>query len=173
MKTIGSNWKARPRDGQILAKGPRVLHWSPRHIVAPGDSGRQKMMFVYVSPNNDKSIAIPLYFWWKLAYEPESKRGVVYVTLNNPYVDLTTEDYHVCEKPMFSKDGALMPRNVAKGYSYMSVVPDFIRNNEILFHVSLAAMVTELLYVTRKPGDESVDGKKVWIVNWKCLYSLT
>ncbi|XP_032452712.1 uncharacterized protein LOC116738454 [Nasonia vitripennis] len=129
-----------------------------------GDDGRQKMMFLCASSNNDESIAIPLYFW-KLVYEPESKRGVVYVTLNNPYVDPTTEDYHVCEKPMFSKDGALMPkqwkpRNVAQGYSYMCEVPDFIRNNEILLHDFSAAMVTDLLYVTRKPGDESVDGKK-------------
>ncbi|OXU31480.1 hypothetical protein TSAR_017004 [Trichomalopsis sarcophagae] len=111
-----------------------------------GDGGRQKMMFLCASSNNDKSITIPLYFW-KPDYEP----------LNNPYVDPTTEDYYVCEKPMFSKDGALMPRqwkprNVAKGYSYM--------NNEILLHDFSAAMVTDLLYVTRKPGDESVDGKK-------------
>lgn len=118
-----------------------------------GDGNKEKMMFLYAGPNNDKSIPIPLYFW-KIIFEPESKRGVVYVTVNDPFVD-RGEDYHVCEKPMFSKDGAQMPRqwkpkNIAKGYSYMCEVPDFIRSNAIVFKDFWAALVTDLLYLTRK-----------------------
>lgn len=119
-----------------------------------GDGNRTKMMFLHAADNSEKSIGIPLYFW-KIVYEAESKRGVVYVTVNNIFIE-NVDDYHLCEKPMFTKDGVRMPKqwkpkNVAKGYSYMCEVPDFMRNiADITFHGFSPAVVMDLLYLVKK-----------------------
>lgn len=83
-----------------------------------------------VSKESAEALPIPLYFF-KLVFEPFSRKGVVYVTVNNPHMEDPSE-FEVC-RPITTeyRPDVKMPRwnlqDVAKGYSYMCSITDFVK----------------------------------------------
>lgn len=76
---------------------------------------------------------IPL-FSFKIAIEPEKQEGVVFVTVNNPYITNGTE-YEICTYPLIKVPGVKMPvgwepGKADKGYSYMCTVGDFFEQTK-------------------------------------------
>uniref|UniRef100_A0ABD2WS53 DNA/RNA non-specific endonuclease/pyrophosphatase/phosphodiesterase domain-containing protein n=1 Tax=Trichogramma kaykai TaxID=54128 RepID=A0ABD2WS53_9HYME len=93
-----------------------------------------KGVFMWNDPQNcKKEIPVPLYFW-KLVYDPSNNYGIVFVTVNNPYIK-NGKNYHLCKGAGQIIDGQVPagwePLNVKQGYSYMCQIEDFILTTEI------------------------------------------
>ena len=61
----------------------------------PNVNGTETELYLYVDSNNNKAIPVPKLFW-KVAYDPKSQVGFVFVGINNPYVSNPKGDYLIC-----------------------------------------------------------------------------
>ena len=78
----------------------------------------------------DKKYVVPQYMW-KMVIKPSTKSGIVYVTVNNPYLESEEPYQQICSRPYTSIPNGMMPenwepRNKNYGYSYMCLVDDFV-----------------------------------------------
>lgn len=113
------------------------------------DFDTEKFIHLY-ERENVKAMQVPLYFY-KLAYEPDSNRGIVYVTVNNPFIKDDLHNYNICRIPITSITGGKVPpkwkpKLVSKGYSYICEVSDFLQYNHMIFDDPKVEEVTDLLY---------------------------
>lgn len=102
----------------------------------PGMGGKRSWedIFMYYDYTRcTQQLPVPLYFW-KLVYEPSSNRGMVFVTVNNPFIKKGS-NYHVCRNPgqtvMGQTPAGWNPQNIKEGYSYMCAIEDFIATTKI------------------------------------------
>jgi hypothetical protein len=91
----------------------------------PNVNGIETELYLYVDSNNNKAISVPK-FYWKAVYDPKSQAGVVFVGINNPYVDNPQGHYlictDVCSKLSWVKWDQ---KNIKKSYSYCCEVDNF------------------------------------------------
>ncbi|XP_045504928.1 uncharacterized protein LOC123701480 [Colias croceus] len=74
-------------------------------------------------------IPIPQYFY-KVVYEPSSKKGIAYVGINNPYYSLReAKEMFFCEDMCRSNNNfswlTWHPDNPSEGYTFCCTIPDF------------------------------------------------
>ena len=98
----------------------------------------------------DKRYVVPQYMW-KMIIKPSTKSGVVYVTVNNPYIE-SEEAYHICSRPYTWFANELMPENWNPhypnyGYSYMCLVDDFVATNGLPYDQPIVNDVKDLLSI--------------------------
>lgn len=90
---------------------------------------------VFLSASNEEKIfPVPLYFW-KIIFEPPSKRGVAYITVNNPHLSgKNLQAFKACKTPIMFQEGVQMPnwnlRDLIAGHSYMCDVNDLIEHKD-------------------------------------------
>jgi len=78
---------------------------------------------IYLHPEN-AVIPVPK-FYWKVIYDPLSKRGTAFVGLNDPFITLVTDDVYLCTDISEMITWLLWkPYNITSGISYACSVPD-------------------------------------------------
>jgi hypothetical protein len=93
----------------------------------PNVNGNETELYLYVDSNNNKAISVPK-LYWKVVYDPESQGGVVFVGINNPYLNVSNPlgDCLICTDVCSNISWVNWdPQNIAKGYSYCCEVDDF------------------------------------------------
>ena len=81
-------------------------------LVDKDDNGKIKEMHLYANKYREnlvKKDIIPQYMW-KMIISPSAKLGVVYVTVNNPYME-SGESYHICSRPFTAMHDVLVPED--------------------------------------------------------------
>lgn len=64
-------------------------------------------------------------FYWKVIYDPLSKRGIAFVGLNDPFIRLVTDDVYLCTDISERVEWLnWRPRNITLGISYACSVTD-------------------------------------------------
>ncbi|KAM3965964.1 salivary protein Tsal2A [Aphomia sociella] len=91
--------------------------------------GRRVDLFLYTDVNNNPVIPVPQYFY-KVVYEPRSKRGIAFVGINNPYYTMTeARELFFCEDICRgNRQFAWLswhPDNPSEGYTFCCTIPDF------------------------------------------------
>ncbi|NP_001155087.1 endonuclease-like venom protein precursor [Nasonia vitripennis] len=128
-------------------------------LIDTADSNIVKFIHLYKT-DELRAMQVPLYFY-KLVHDPLSNRGIVYVTVNNPFINYEeVSDYHICAEPMFQIPGGRVPakwkpKSVGKGYSYICKVSDFLAHNIVNFDVTEFQNVNELLYESKPNSDRA------------------
>lgn len=79
---------------------------------------------VYLDPEN-KLIPVPKFFW-KVIYDPNSRRGTAFVGLNDPFIESITNDVYLCTpiKRNIIWNLNWKPRDIKAGISYVCSVAD-------------------------------------------------
>jgi hypothetical protein len=125
----GGNWEVLESDVRAYANKNKLdlEVYTGTYGVAtlPNVNGVETELYLYVDVNNNKGIPVPK-FYWKAVYDPKTQAGVVFVGVNNPYVNNPQGDYIICTD-VSSKISWLSwdPKNIARGYSYSCEVDDF------------------------------------------------
>ena len=113
-----------------------------------------------------KKVPIPLYFF-KMVIDFTTNSGVVFVTVNNPYVEPGSE-HQICSDAHTSMQGVAMPANwqptnPVLGYSYMCKVDDFQEKVTIFFEDIEQTKIDKLLFIpaasTNLPTDRTTTPK--------------
>lgn len=87
------------------------------------DTGEDTELYLFENAGR-KSIPVPR-LYWKIAYEPISKAGTVFIGVNNPYVFDEERDV-ICTDICDQYDWLTWkPSNITRGYSYCCSIPDF------------------------------------------------
>lgn len=83
--------------------------------------GKQQPVHLHV----DGAIVSAPKFYWKVIYDPLSKRGTAFVGLNDPFIKSVTNDVYLC-RDISDKIKWLYwnPRNIMAGISYACTVDD-------------------------------------------------
>ncbi|KAL2717281.1 uncharacterized protein V1478_012981 [Vespula squamosa] len=86
-------------------------------------SGKQKDIYLYV---NGTTTAVPIpKFYWKIIYDPRSKKGTAFVGLNDPFIKSITEDIYICSDISSMIKWLLWrPNDIKVGISYACTVDD-------------------------------------------------
>lgn len=88
-------------------------------------NGQPTEIYLFTDDNNNVAVPVPNLLF-KVAYEPRSKSGIVFLTANNPYLEELTGDYVIC--PDVSEKIDYMPwkrsRSVS-GLSYSCEIDEF------------------------------------------------
>ncbi|OXU32082.1 hypothetical protein TSAR_007839 [Trichomalopsis sarcophagae] len=119
-------------------------------LVDTADFNTEKFIHLYKT-DNMRAMQVPLYFY-KLVHDPLSNKGIVYVTVNNPFLKMDElSNYQICAEPMFKIPGGKVPprwkpKSIGKGYSYICKVSDFVTTNVVNFDVTELENVNVLLY---------------------------
>uniref|UniRef100_A0A1A9UG98 DNA/RNA non-specific endonuclease domain-containing protein n=1 Tax=Glossina austeni TaxID=7395 RepID=A0A1A9UG98_GLOAU len=132
------NW-ARVEDGLRM--------WASKHRInvdcytgvygvtsLPDQNGYETSLYLAYDSNNNGLIPVPkIYF--RVVIEPSTKRGIVFIGVNNPHVTIEqiTKDYIFCDDVSdkvtyvnWKKD------DITLGYSYACTVSEFLKNVPIL-----------------------------------------
>ncbi|XP_059046713.1 uncharacterized protein LOC131842199 [Achroia grisella] len=91
--------------------------------------GRRVDIFLYTDVNNNPVIPVPQYFY-KVVYEPGTKRGIAFVGINNPYYTLAEARKlffcaDICRGSRYFAWLSWHPDNPNEGYTFCCTVPDF------------------------------------------------
>ncbi|XP_034836493.1 uncharacterized protein [Maniola hyperantus] len=90
--------------------------------------GVREEIYLYKDSNNNPVIRVPQYYY-KVVYEPASKRGIAFVGINNPYyTSHEARDLFFCKDICRSGNFRWLtwhPDNPAEGYTFCCTVPDF------------------------------------------------
>ncbi|KAI4503343.1 hypothetical protein M0802_001565 [Mischocyttarus mexicanus] len=92
-------------------------------MTLPNVRGKQQPFYLYV---NGTTTAVPVpKFYWKIIYDPQSKKGTAFVGLNHPFIESITEDIYIC-KDISSMIEWLTwkPYSIKSGISYACTVDD-------------------------------------------------
>ncbi|KAF7414763.1 hypothetical protein HZH68_003252 [Vespula germanica] len=92
-------------------------------MTLPNARGKQQDIYLYV---NGTSRAVPVpKFYWKIIYDPRSKKGTAFIGLNDPFIESITEDIYICSD-ISSKIKWLLwrPNDIKAGISYACTVDD-------------------------------------------------
>lgn len=95
------------------------------------DMGRRVDIYLYTDVNNNPVIPVPEFFY-KVVYEPSSKRGVAFVGINNPYyTSAEARGMFFCQDLCRgNRDFSWLswnPDNPNEGYTFCCTVDDFRR----------------------------------------------
>lgn len=87
------------------------------------ETGEDTELFLYVDGSR-KGVPVPRLFW-KIAYEPNTKAGIAFISINNPYTknvskDIICED--ICDKITWL---TWKQKDIKSGYSYCCSVEEF------------------------------------------------
>ncbi|KOB76267.1 Alkaline nuclease [Operophtera brumata] len=93
------------------------------------DYGHRANIYLYNDENNNPVIPVPLYFY-KVVYEPSTKRGIAFVGINNPYVTaVEARDLFFCRDLCRGNSDfhwlSWHPNNSSEGYTFCCTIPDF------------------------------------------------
>ncbi|CAK1542624.1 unnamed protein product [Leptosia nina] len=129
----GGNWNTLEVDlrNHIHAVGYDTIIYTGTYGVSQlvDNYGRRVDLHLYTDHNNNPIIRIPQYFY-KVVYEPRTKRGIAYVGINNPYYTLSeARDLFFCEDICRNTSGfswlTWHPDNPMEGYTFCCTVPSF------------------------------------------------
>ncbi|KAK2581469.1 hypothetical protein KPH14_005136 [Odynerus spinipes] len=92
-------------------------------MTLPNARGKQQPIYLYVN-GTTRAIPVPK-FYWKIIYDPQSKKGTAFVGLNDPFIKSITDDIYICPD-ISSKIKWLtwLPRSIFNGVSYACTVDD-------------------------------------------------
>lgn len=95
------------------------------------ESGRLADIYLHLDENNNPVIPVPRFFY-KVVYEPESKKGIAFVGINNPYyTDDQAQEMFFCENVCKNKSDfpwlTWHPTNADEGYTFCCTVQEFRR----------------------------------------------
>lgn len=137
------NWK-RLEDGiRHLAvrkqKDLKVYTGTSGVMVLPNESKNKSWTNLYLYlDGNKRSLPIPKYVW-KVVYDEDSKAGVAFVGVNDPFLMGNLNEYRICENYRFKLNEIdLDPDYLKSGYVYHCKIEDLRKSNFTLppFHVN-------------------------------------
>lgn len=122
------NWNQVEIDSRDYANEHKITLqvWAGTYGIATLPHSKTKKpvpLYLYVN-DSARGLPVPALFW-KLLFNPESKRGVVLIVHNNPYILVDSNDV-ICSD--FSKDVKWLrwdQSSILNGYSYACSVQDF------------------------------------------------
>ncbi|KAJ8667403.1 hypothetical protein QAD02_009066 [Eretmocerus hayati] len=131
------NWKVIEGLVRRLAgeKGTSLDVWTGGIgiLSLPDGNGDEVEIFLITSKGAEKRQSIPApRILFKYVYNAKDNEGLVFLSVNNPYVDKkSVHDYIICKEYEHCK--SVMPNsiNTGKGYSYCCTVGDFMKNQEV------------------------------------------
>nr|KAF7435400.1 hypothetical protein H0235_003591 [Vespula pensylvanica] len=92
-------------------------------MTLPNARGKQQDIYLYVNGTN-KAVPVPK-FYWKIIYDPRSKKGTAFVGLNDPFIKSITEDIYICSDISSEIKWLLWrPNDIKAGISYACTVDD-------------------------------------------------
>ncbi|GJQ77096.1 hypothetical protein Trydic_g23667 [Trypoxylus dichotomus] len=106
------------------------------------NTGEQIQLFLFVSGDGNRAIPVPQLFW-KVIYEPNSRRGSVFLGVNNPYITLDeVEGQKICRDvsdqiPWLTWSAA----NITGGISYACTVDEFRAATGLLQHLDVVDLL--------------------------------
>lgn len=124
----GGNWNQAEVDSRNYANRRNVTLkvWSGTFGVATLPNNKTKTdtgLYLYVN-GAVRGLPVPALFW-KMLYEPDSKKGVVLIVLNNPYIDNDSK-HIICTDISVQVSWLNWNKTIIEnGYSYACSVPDF------------------------------------------------
>jgi hypothetical protein len=129
----GGNWNKLEVDlrNHIHAMGYDTIIYTGTYGVTQlfNQFGRRVDIYLTTDENNNPVIPVPQYFY-KVVYEPSTKRGIAFVGINNPYYSLTEAQEMFFCKDMCRGNPAFSwlswhPDNPSEGYTFCCSIPDF------------------------------------------------
>lgn len=126
----GQNWEAVERSTRDYASRNNVnlQVWTGiygtatlRHEV----TGNDTELYLYIG-NGNKKIRVPA-LYWKVVYNPSSKKGVVFLGINNPYEQHVGK--HIICPDISDRINWVSwdKKSIPKGYTYACTIPEFKR----------------------------------------------
>ncbi|XP_076620721.1 salivary endonuclease-like [Colletes latitarsis] len=84
------------------------------------DKNGQQQKIQLTEPGTKKTLIVPKFFW-KIIYDPVSKKGTAFVGLNDPFIPSISGSIYLCKDRIESKIDWInwMPTNIKKGVSYV------------------------------------------------------
>lgn len=123
------NWNQVEIDTRNYAVSKKITLkvWAGTYGIAtlPHANDQKKDIALYLYTNGiQRAIPVPALFW-KLLYDSDSKKGIVLIVLNNPYIPVS--DYNIICSDISNKITWLKwdQTNIKNGYSYACSVDDF------------------------------------------------
>lgn len=128
----GGNWNTLEVDlrNHIHVAGYDTIIYTGTYSVTKllDRSNRRVDLYLYSDVNNNPIIPVPEYFY-KVVYEPRTKRGIAFVGINNPYYNASeVRDLFFCRDICRDKNFRWLswhPDNAAEGYAFCCSVQDF------------------------------------------------
>lgn len=94
----GGNWNDLEQDVRRYASTKQLdlEVYTGVHGVAllPDVNNEEQPLFLYAS-GDERALPVPKFFW-KIIYDPLTRRGTAFVSINNPYINKLTADYLIC-----------------------------------------------------------------------------
>ncbi|XP_043251634.1 uncharacterized protein LOC122396923 [Colletes gigas] len=92
------------------------------------DKNGQQQTIQLAEPGTEKTLTVPKFFW-KVIYDPVSKKGTAFVGLNDPFIPSISESIYLCKDRIESKMEWInwMPTNIKKGVSYVCPIDSLRR----------------------------------------------
>lgn len=135
----GFNWNQAETDSRNYASSHRVslqVYTGTYGIATLPHAQTKKDVELYLYANgNTRAIPVPA-LYWKIVYNPQTKKGIVLIGLNNPY-ETNVSKHVIC--PDVSKSVSWLHWNkmsIPYGYSYACSVPAF--RNVVKFAPNIA-----------------------------------
>lgn len=108
----------------------------------PNVNGVETELYLGVDSNNNKVIPVPK-LYWKLVIDEASNSGVVFLGVNNPYIDNPGSDYFICTDVCSQINWVhWQASDVQNGISYCCEVSDFQRTVTVLPEISVGSLLT-------------------------------
>lgn len=104
------------------------------------NTGIEIELFLFADDNGNRAIPVPQVFW-KIAYEPISRTGVVFLGVNNPFLEDARE--HIICPDIREQISWLTwsPTNITGGYSYCCTVSSFASATGILSELDVIGLL--------------------------------
>lgn len=123
----GANWMYLESDVRNYASAKQLdldIYTGVHGILTLPDVNNVEQPIYFYTSGNDRAMPIALFFW-KIMYDPISRKGTAFVGVNNPYITNLTDDYFIC-KDISSRISWLTwkPNDIVKGISYACAIDD-------------------------------------------------
>lgn len=121
----GGNWNTLEMDVRSFATSRRldldVYTGVHGQMTMEDVRGKQQPVHLHV----DRAIVSVPKFYWKVIYDPLSKRGTAFVGLNDPFIKSITKDIYICEDISYKIEWLKWRRHhITDGISYACTVDD-------------------------------------------------
>lgn len=123
------NWNTMEQNVRDLASNRNldlIIHTGTYGTSTLPSADGEDEIYIYLHYNENYEGVIPVPdLFWKVVYEPISKRGIVLVAINNPYYE-NLEEYIICNDVCEEVDWLTWKRdNLKQGYGYCCDVDEF------------------------------------------------
>nr|XP_022903770.1 uncharacterized protein LOC111416060 [Onthophagus taurus] len=127
----GANWMFLESDIRRFASRNQrdlVIYTGTFGVLTLPHAQNGREIELYLDVSQKHKIPVPKLFW-KIVYEPNSKSGVVFLGVNNPYMkNENVEDYIICKDVCDEINWLTWERkNLTAGYSYCCGVEEFTK----------------------------------------------